>query len=84
MLTLAGESALEQREESSVMWRHSCDRHEGNILNFVMNVTGTFCDGAMLRQVMESVMMNKIDERKLINSKNEWNYVCIPRTVITL
>ena len=29
----------------------------------------------MLRQVTESVIINKIDERMLINSKNEWNYV---------
>ena len=72
----------ERREESSVTWRHSCDRHEGNVPNFVMNVTGTFRDDAMLRQVTESVMINNIDERKLINSKKEWNYV--RRTVITL
>ena len=51
---------------------------------FVMNVTGTFHDDAMLRQGTESVMINKIDEKKLINSKNEWNYVRIPRSVITL
>ena len=43
-------NALERREESSVMWRHSCDRHGGNIPEFVMNVTGTFRDDAMLRQ----------------------------------
>ena len=58
--------------------------HERNVPNFVMNVTGSFRDDAMLRQVTESVMINKIDEKKLINSKNEWNYVRIPRSVITL
>ena len=49
-----------------------------------MNVTGTFRDDAMLRQVTESVIINKIDEKKLINSKNECNYIRIPRSVITL
>ena len=49
-----------------------------------MNVTGTFRDDAILRQVTESVIINKIDERMLINSKNEWNYVRIPRVVATL
>ena len=58
--------ALERREESSVMWRHSCDRHGGNIPEFTMNVTGTLRDDAMLRQVTESVIINKIDERMLI------------------
>jgi len=75
-------NALERREEISVMWRHSCDRHEGNVPDFVMNVLGTFRDDAMLRQVTESVLISKIEERMLINSKTEWNYVCIPRTVV--
>ena len=34
-------NALEHREERSVMWKHSCDRHGGNVPEFVMNVTGT-------------------------------------------
>lgn len=75
-------NALERREEISVMWRHSCDRHEGNVPDFVMNVTGTFHDDPMLRQVTESVLISKIEERMLINSKTEWNYVCTPRTVV--
>ena len=53
------------------MWKHCCDRHEGNEVNFVMNVTGTFCDYAMLRPVTESVLINKVEEGKLINSKSE-------------
>ena len=67
--------ALERREESSVMWKHCCDRHEINEVSFVMNVTGIFRDDAMLRQITESVLINKVEEGKLINSKSEWNYV---------
>ena len=74
----------EDREESFVMWRRSCDSYGGTIPEFVMNVTGTFRDDAMLRQVTESVLISKIDERMLINSKSEWNYVRIPRTIVTL
>ena len=76
--------ALERREESSVMWKHCCDRHERNEISFVMNVTEVFRDDAMLRQITESVLINKVDEIKLINSKSEWNYVRIPRAVVTL
>ena len=76
--------ALERREEISVMWRHCCDRHERNEVSFVMNVTGDFRDDAMLRQITESVLINKVEEGKLINSKSEWNYVRIPRAVVTL
>ena len=38
----------------------------------------------MLRQATESVLISKIKERMLINSKTEWNYVGIPRNVVTL
>ena len=36
---------------------HSCDRHEGNVSELVMNVTGTFHNDAMLRQIKEAVMI---------------------------
>ena len=75
---------LERREESSVMWKHCCDRHERNEVSFVMNVTRVFRDDAMLRQITESVLINKVEEGKLINFKREWNYVRIPRAVVTL
>ena len=38
----------------------------------------------MLRQITESVLINKVDKGKLINSKNQWNFVHIPRAVVTL
>ena len=65
------------------MWRHSGDRHDGNIPDFVMNVTGTFHNDAMLRQITESVLISKTKEDNLVNSKSEWNYVRIPRTFVT-
>ena len=36
---------------------HSCDRHEGNVSELVMNVTGTFHNDAMLRQITEAAMI---------------------------
>ena len=37
----------------------------------------------MLRQIAESVVISKIREDDLINSKSEWCYVRIPRTVVS-
>ena len=37
---------------------------------------------AMLRRITESVVISKIREGDLMNSKSEWNYVCILRTVV--
>ena len=53
------------------MWKHCCDRHERNEVSFVMNVSGVFRDYAMLGQITESVLINKVEEGKLINSKSE-------------
>ena len=75
---------LERREESSVLWRHCCERYDGNEVGFVMNVMGVFHDDAMLRQITESVLINKVEEGKLINSKSEWNYVNVPRAVMAM
>lgn len=75
--------ALEQREQSSVMWRHSCEKHDGNVPGFTMNVTGVFQGDAMLRQISESVQINKVQQDQLINTKSEWNYFRIPRAVVT-
>ena len=36
----------------------------------------------MLRQITESVVISKIREDDLMNSKSEWNCVCILRTVV--
>ncbi|KAL9977849.1 hypothetical protein ACROYT_G015303 [Oculina patagonica] len=75
--------ALEQREESSVLWRHCCDIHAGNIASFTMNVTGTFQNDAMLRQITESTMINQTKEDQLINTKEEWAYFRNPGAVVT-
>ena len=37
---------------------------------------------AMLRQITESVVISKIREHDLMNSKSEWNYGRILRTVV--
>ena len=75
--------ALEQREEGSVMWRHSCDKHGGDVPGFIMNVTGMFQNDAMLRQITESVRIHQVTEGQLINTKGEWSYFQIPRAVVT-
>ena len=67
---------------NTLMWRHSCDRHDGHVPEFVMNVAGTFHNDAILRQIIEAVMISKFPETELINSKSEWNYAHIPRTVL--
>ena len=57
--------------------------HGGDVPGFTMNVTGTFHNDAMLRQITESVRINQVGEGQLINTKGEWSYFRIPRVVVT-
>ena len=75
--------ALEHIEQSLVMWRHSCEKQDGNIPDFTMNVTGMFQSDAMLRQISESIQIKKGQQDKLINMTSEWSYFRIPRAVVT-
>ena len=74
---------LQALEQSSVMWRHSCEKHDRNVPGFTMNVTGMFQSDVMLRQISESIQINKVQQDKLINTQSEWRYFQIPRAFVT-
>ena len=63
--------ALEQRQQSLVMWRHSYEKLDDSVPGFTMNVTGMFQSDAMLRQISESIQINKVQQDQLINTKSE-------------
>ena len=70
---------FDRRTESSVIWRHCRERHGGEIQDFKMNITGSYRNDAMLRQISEAVRINDTPREQLINSRTEWNYVNFPR-----
>ena len=70
--------ALEQREQNSLIWRHSCAKHGGNVPGFTMNVTGPFRNYAMLKQISESIQINQAQQDQLINTNSEWSNFRIP------
>ena len=49
---------------------------------FEMNVTGSYSNDAMLKQISEGVRIDQALEGSLMNSRNEWNYFRVPRTVV--
>ena len=50
--------------------------------NFEMNVTGSYSNDAMLRQLFEGARIDKVPEGSLMNSKNEWNYFHLPCAIV--
>ena len=68
---------------NSPPWRHCVEQHGGVEQTFLMSVTGTFRNDAMLRQITEAVQINNLGVGERMNDRAEWNMTPVPRTVIT-
>ena len=74
--------SLVKREERSVLWKHCKEKHNSRTQKFEMNVTGSYSNDAMLRQISEGGRIDKVPEGSLMNSKSEWNCFRIPRAIV--
>lgn len=68
---------------NSPLWRHCREVHRGEMQEFQMNITGTFRNDAMLRQITEAVQIDDVTPRELMNTRAEWNMTRVPRALIT-
>ena len=59
------------------------EQHGGEMQTFLMSVTGSYMNDAMLRQVTEAVQIKNTDVGMRMNDRAEWNMTRIPRSVIT-
>ena len=73
---------LAKKKERSALWKHCKEKRNSEIQKFEMNVTGSYSNDAMLRQISENVRIDQVPEGSLMNSKNEWNYSRVPRAVV--
>ena len=74
--------SLAIKEERSALWKHCKEKHNSEMQKFEMNVTGSYSNYAMLRQISEGVRIDQVPEGSLMNSKNGWNYFRVPRAVV--
>ena len=74
--------SLAKKEERSALWKHCKEKHNNEMQEFEMSVTGSYSNDAMLRQISEGVRMDQLPEGSLMISKNESNYFRVPRTVV--
>ena len=58
------------------------EKHNSEMQKFEMNVTDSYSNDAMLRQIAEGVRIDQVPEGLLMNSKNEWNYFRVPCAVV--
>jgi hypothetical protein len=51
-----------------VLWRHCEEKHDNEIQEFRMNVTGMYNNDSMARQIAEIVRISIVPEVKLMNT----------------
>ena len=74
--------SLAKKEEQSVLWKHCKEKHDSEMEKFEMNVTGSYSNDAMLRQISEGIRIDEVPEGSLMNTKHEWNYFRVPRAMV--
>ena len=67
----------------SPLWRHCLEVQNGEVQEFEMNVTRSFKNDAMLRQITEAVQIDNTEQGRLMNTRAEWNMTRVPRATIT-
>ena len=74
-----------RKNAKSPLHLHNVEKHNpGPTPGFEMRVTGVFEGDAAKRQVMESVLIQQTEEEKLINRRDEWRQVKLPRIMLSL
>ena len=74
--------AMHSDNTPSVLFEHCRNKHNSVLQDFSMSVTGVFPQDPMGRQITESVLIKHCNRNKLMNTKQEWNHVKIPRMKI--
>ena len=54
--------SLAKKEERSVLWKHCNEKHNSEMQKFKMNVTSSYSNDAILRQISEGVRIDQVPE----------------------
>ena len=76
---------MQKKNTKSPLHLHNVKNHrDAAPPGFEMKVTGTFGGDATKRQVRESVLIQKIPNNDLMNRRDEWRQVKLPRVELRL
>ena len=78
-------SDLHKKNKKSPLFIHNEEKHSSEPApGLEMKVTGIFGGDATKRQVRESVFIQQTEEEDLINRRDEWRQVKLPRIELCL
>ena len=75
---------VQKKEKKSPLHLHNVERHDGGNPGFSMKVTGVFGGDATKRQVREAVVIQQTPMSKLMNRRDEWRQVKLPRIELSV
>ena len=75
---------VSEDESDSVnpIYRHRIDSHSGREFPFVVRILDKRFGKPSKRLISEAVRIERMDNRRAMNNKNEWSYVCLNRTSV--
>ena len=76
--------SLQKKEKKSPLHLHNVEQHDGGNPGFSMKVTGVFGGDATKRQVREAVVIQQTPMSKLMNRRDEWRQVKLPRIELSV
>lgn len=74
---------LKNKNKDSILWKHCVEQHGGEMQKFKMDITGSYENDAMLRQIVEGVRIENTKTERLMNERSEWNVARLPKAKIT-
>ena len=75
-------AALRRKDHTSPLYQHSRDVHGDRSVQYSMKITGSYRKSALRRQLAESIDIQETAEEVLLNRRDEWRHVQLPRVGI--
>ena len=79
---LEHKAALRNRDPNSVLHQHCKEKHKDRNVPFKMRVTRKFGGDALKRQLTESVLIQEGPTEDILNRRDEWRHISLPRVAL--
>ena len=79
---LEHKTALHSKDPKSTLYQHCKEEHGDKIVPFQMRVTGKFGGDALKRQLTESVLIHEGPSSNILNKRDEWRHIQLPRVTL--
>ena len=74
---------LKSKDEKSVLWRHVKNQHSDKEAKYNMKVIDKCRNNPLERQLYEAVRIRRTEPSTLLNEKDEWNMIKLPKVQVT-